>query len=570
MNPKTRHLRSNWLWLTGILLLLIAVNLIYASYFITDAYSSHNMVSNLVMARAPLHGTGLPYKDYWDIYPPGIFIFLTPFEFFFHGQTMVFKLFHILFAIIIGLIVLRFLLHLFRNSSRPAIPVTVFFSLYLLFSNYYYCILFHNAFLALFLSVCGLYALAFLKKTWTTYFFSTLLFAFSASMKETFLFTIFLPLLVIASTYLWTGHKNSLEFFKSLAWIAAGIVTVLLGNYFYLQALGVTESYSEVSSYKSNVMAGDSFADFFNKLNPLNFYDFSLRFGELSTAFFRHSYGLVYCLFIVLFFSFLVSIRLRKENGKWKAVWKTGDDDKRMVTIVFGFLILNFEGFQLLNKYQPNYTLQMVPALVLAFALLFRVSSKALQEFSIKKQLTLIQKKGINVVMLLCFTWLLFPKPDHTVFIKPMSLQEYTNGISLEKPVVILPAKVKQVMNNDPRIFFVYGWGTPYYYYFSNTKPFSRFFILHPSIMGDEQLRELVEQFKTELPKVVLYDETGADMNTVEFENNTIQFKKLLEKCYEFYPAETYPGFCCKGYYLLKSDVYFKQHPKEFIALKYL
>jgi hypothetical protein len=73
-----KNMKINNYWLSGLMLLLVVVNLVYAGYFMEDAYPGHNMISNLVMAAAPISDLGLPYKDYWDIYPPGIYLLLSP------------------------------------------------------------------------------------------------------------------------------------------------------------------------------------------------------------------------------------------------------------------------------------------------------------------------------------------------------------------------------------------------------------------------------------------------------------------------------------------------------------
>jgi hypothetical protein len=554
-----------------LILLLILTNLVYASYFIRDAYPSHNMISNLIMAAAPLNGLGLPYKDYWDIYPPGIFIFLSPFEYLFNGQTIVFKVFHILFSVLMGLMVLKFLYHIFRGRFTPLI---LFFLLYLLFSNYYYCILFHNAFLALVLSVSGVYLLAFAKKNWIKYFVSSILLAFSASMKETFLFTAFLPFLYLTSRYLIRERKSLKLFAKHSTAVIAGIGIVFLGNYLFLHLLGVKNSYSEVAAYKSQLVGGGSFLQLFNNLNPFNFGDFSSRFKIFSSSFFLHSpHGFIYYLYLFLFLVFLIPVRSIKQNGKRNYSLGKWNNIRGLGIILPGFFVLHYEGFQLLNKVQANYALQMVPALVLASAFLYKISKNKLQDVLAGRFGNNIHypkiKNGAYAFVLFCFIWVFYPKFSHFSFLQTMSLSEYVNGFSVKKPEVIIPEKVKRIMGNDARIFHIYGWGTPYFYYFSKTKPFSRFFIIHPSILGEVQLKEFVEQFKNELPKVVIYNKTGADMDVSEFENNTIQFEKLLSKCYELHPAIIYSGYNCNGYYLLKSDSYFKSHPEDFIALKY-
>ncbi len=561
----------NKFWMTGLILILILFNLFYASYFIKDAYPSHNMVSNLIMAAAPIFHLGVPYKDYWDIYSPGIFIFLTPFELFFQGQTLIFKLFHILFAVLMGLIVLKMLIKIFSKFQFPNIPITIFFLLYLLMSNYFYYILFHNAFLALFISLCGLYFLAFTKKSWTKYLISSLLFAFSGTMKETFLFTIFLPYVYIGARYLLRANKSLKLFIKNSVIATIAIFMVFLGNYLYLYLLGILKNYQEISAFKSQQFGANSIINLFNNLDPFNFYNFSISFQDLLNSFFKFSCGLLYIFFLLILICLIIPLKLLKIRGKLKISFNTWKYEQGIGIITIGFLLMNFEGFKLLNNNQPNYSLQMVPGLILAFAFLYKITHESIKKF-ISKRIPLLNRKIINAILIIivfCFGWLLYPKWNNYGYYKTMSVQEYFQGFLIKKPEIQLPDKVKKAMGDDNRIFYIYGWGTPYFYYFAHIKPFSRFFILHTNILGEKQFHELIRQFKAELPKVILYTEYGADMNTYEFEKNTFQFKKLLEKCYEFYPAVIYPAFHASGYYLLKSDQYFKTHPEEFIALKY-
>lgn len=567
-----KNLEINNRWVTGLIVLLVVINLVYAGYFIEDAFAGHNMISNLVMAAAPINGLGLPYMDYWDIYPPGIYMFLSPFEFFFHGETIVFKIIHVFFSIIIGVIVLKFLIYFFHKQFHSAIPITLFFILYLLLSNYFYTILFHNAFLALLFSCCGLYLLSFSKKSWIKYLLSTLLFAFSASIKETYLVTVFLPLLYISSRYLLREKKSIKLFVKRFLYIITGIVLLLLLNYTYLKILGINDYYKEVSAFKSQTIGGNSIVGLFNTLNPFNLYHLGMKFKELNQAFFNYSNAIIYSIYLMAFLMVLIPFRIQKVNGNWRNKSNTWSHDEGMKILIFGFLLLHFEGFQLLNKYGPNYTLQMVPSLLLAIAFMYYqldiISKKYLRTKSTNTHY--VYKTSISTFIILCFIWLSNPRIENFCYYKFLSLKEYTSGLCLKKPKIVIPEKVKKHMNDDNRVLYIYGWGTPYYYYFSNTKPFTRFYIIHPSILGEKQIQEFVQQFKKELPKVVMYTETYSDMNTQEFERKVIELKSLLTKCYEFYPTNSLSMFHCEGYYLLKDENYFKQHLNEFIAKKFL
>lgn len=555
----------NKVWIAALYVTLFAVNFIYSGYFIGEAYPGHNMISNLVMAAAPINNLGLPYADYWDIYPPGIYIFLSLFERFFNGETMVFKLFHVVFSMFIGIIVLSILIRIFKKHVHAYLLVTVFFILYLVLSNYYYCILFHNAFLALFFSCSALYLLMFSKKELLKYFMSTLMFAFSASMKETYLFTALLPVAYLCNRYLLRENKSAKLFCKNIAFVIGAVLIVFLTNYCYLKMLGVQNSYQEISAYKSEMMIGKTGMELFNALNPLNVVGFGNQFKDLSNAFFVHSFSFMYALYLVLLVAITISIN--RIDGKYKVVYNRWDSERSVGVIVLFFLLLHFEGFKLLNKYGPNYSLQMVPSLVLAFAYLC-YKTKGLFNLAVPSALNILsvkQRKVFSVIVIIGLIWILLPRFSNFTFYKLTNLNEYVSGFVLRKPKILLPDNIKRTMGKDQRVLYIYGWGTPYFYYFTGTKPFSRFFILHPDIMGEKQMKEYANAFKKELPKVVLYTEIYSDMDTQKFEDNYIQIKKILEACYDFYPTDQFDKFHCKGYYLLRDESYFKEHISDFV-----
>ena len=59
-------------------------------------------------------------------------------------------------------------------------------------------------------------------------------------------------------------------------------------------------------------------------------------------------------------------------------------------------------------------------------------------------------------------------------------------------------------------------------------------------------------------------------MDVNKFEMNVINLKKILQKCYKFYPDKSLEFMHYKGYWLLANPDYFKNHMSEFISNKYL
>ena len=589
----TGAMRCNVIWITFLILVLIVFTLGSSGYFILNSYASHNMISNLVMAAAPLNHLGLPYKNYWDIYPPGIYIFLTPFQYFFHGQTFFFKIFHIMFAIVIGLIVLRILFQIFKDFPYRHIAITVFFFLYIAMSGYFSCILFHNAFLALFVSMIGFYLLFMWKDKWSRYLLSSFFFAFAASMKGTFSFIIFLPFIFITAKYLLREDKNVRLFIKYFILSAIGILIVISINYAYLSALGIQNSYSEVEAFKTHLICYSLFSsmhELFVILNPFNIIFFSVSFYNVLLNYYLQPFILSYAAFLVLFIVFVFYPRIELVKNSYSS-WSPTIINKNKIKVsfsnqwnnqqgqgilIFGFLLLNFIGFRIVNKFSPNYILQLTPSILLAVAFLYKQFHKFIVDLARRKTKGDSARNVIIVSIIGSLLFLNFVLPSSSLFgyFRFMPVKKYINGMLLKKPVITIPTKVRLRMGNDDRVFSAYGWGAPDFYYLSKTKPFSRFFIknilFYNYKMQEAQCKMLIKQFERELPKVIIYTDVQTDMDVNKFERDVINLKKILQKCYKFYPNKTLQFLHYKGYWLLADPGYFKRHMNEFIPNKYL
>ena len=241
--------------------IILSSCLFYSTFFIMDPKPSHNTVTNMAMSAAPLKGLGSPYKDYWDIYPPGIYIIWTILEFLFHGKTFYLKVLHIILVYAIGFLTYTSLKTIFKNIKFRLFFEFFFFTLYIFLSNYFFCILLHNALFGIFFSSLGLYTLTNTKSTYKRYFLSSFFFSFAGSIKETFFFLFLLPFVEIILDVIVNGPDNYIIFIKRFILICFGTVFTILINYLYLFLLNIYQDYQAVLLYKSSLVPNHSILD---------------------------------------------------------------------------------------------------------------------------------------------------------------------------------------------------------------------------------------------------------------------------------------------------------------------
>jgi hypothetical protein len=499
----------------------LALFYIHLGHFANDPNVGHNSISNILPAIAPSRGLGVPYRDYWDIYPPGIYLFWSIFSpFVVHGLWMA-KLFHLILNFCFAGIFSE-LVKIYLSKQSEWIKWASWISfLVILTSTSIQSQLLSNTLIASLFSLLGFYFCA-KRFTPATLLLSSFLLTTSGLIKDPFIFAAGAPLLALF--HFRKDYPKNYFLFPLL-----GIFLSLFLHAGYLLHLEVMGDYFQMVQAKRALYIKSAF----DLVAPNRVLFFIVN--------------LFRSLFLIGGFPTLVALYILQRKAKFQLLEVLG----------FLFFLLHLMGFNLQQKPRGIYLLEMLaPALILLWSF-YRVDQAAPNRS---------RNETVKKTLQIAFLLLLLPNFDalKTVFSEPkLNPAEMNRAIFAEPNHGDLAPALKSILAQDPRVMQVYGWGSPLFYFNTHTKPFNRFFILHASILGEKQREEWVRSFQKELPKIVLYGAgVAADMDVQTFESQTLQLKLLLQNCYRK------EG----GAYLLRETPcrVFQEQPEWFIAPRYL
>ena len=180
---STEKVRKIFLFIS---LLFAFVFLFYHQfYFYKETKLGIDTVSWVLPAVAPDLKIGVPYKDYFEIHPPGIII-ITFLWTKILGYTLAsIKIFHFLLGLFISLFFIKILFRLFKPTVAFLITVS---SIPVFFSNRLITYLLPAEMYGLIFSLAGIYILIGNMKSERKIFLSVLLLFLSSQMKDPFIY----------------------------------------------------------------------------------------------------------------------------------------------------------------------------------------------------------------------------------------------------------------------------------------------------------------------------------------------------------------------------------------------
>lgn len=195
---------------------------------------SHNTVANIMPAIAPHLDIGLPYLDYWDVYPPGIYLFYYLFYYLGNDSFIAYNLLHIF---LLGLTIIL-AKKIFKIVSE--INFVFYMALSYFLSPLYIYYLLPNELLGLFFSFFGLYIYLYKGSKFYNVILSNFFLLFAAFIKEIF----FLPALCII---LYQLLKKE---FKNVIFSLFGLASVIFILFVYVTYFQIIDQLIESYIYK--------------------------------------------------------------------------------------------------------------------------------------------------------------------------------------------------------------------------------------------------------------------------------------------------------------------------------
>jgi len=484
--------------------------------------------SYIVLSTLSHHfGLGLPYKDYWELRPPGFLLLIELWVKIFGFRISAFKLLELTFRFGIGLeiyLIVRKIFPRFQSFLVATLTNLVFFSPAfgtMMYADPY----------GLFFSLSGLLILLSLKPLNWRFFLAVSFFVLSGQIKDPFNGSL---LAVIPFLVLYLINHNYRYFFKAIFFSFLGALTIFIPLVIYLTRLNVLNAYLEVLNYKA-----DHYQLFFWQ-NPVVFVK-----GVLWAFWFPGKFLTVYNPLIVSLFLlfFLLLVLIFKRNSVMRLISYTKGKvvvnfpsfkllirrEYLNAIIVLFFSIGLYFGFYFNNGFSPHYLIIILVPFYFTWSIIILLLSGF-----INSQLKFISKKIIFSLLLIIF---LFP-PQWIRIQYKHNLQSpietvklaYRNLISPDAKISDFESYISSKISKNDCILSVYGWKSSETFLYTRRKPCSRFVV--PNMIYLPWQREEYRLDLIKNPPQAIVDSGIEDIDIAYFEKEVLNLSKVLKECY--------------------------------------
>lgn len=496
-----------------------------------------DIASRMLLVLGPSLGFGSPYKDLWEIIPPGYILILQIWSAIFGGDILFFKILHLTITALTAVFLFLVLKRYFR--SFIFVPV-ISFAAFVLYSPAIQSMYISSEIFGLLFSLIALTCLLYIKNPFWKIGLATALFFIAGQMKDPFLFGIFAIFPVAA----WEFFSHS-SFLVKVKLFFSGVLGIAIPGtclFTYLLLMGSLRSYVKVLNYKTQFRTGIDLIQFFFK----SWQAYEYVQGILQRWFVATGILLfIYLLFKILFFirkKVQFKIKSKVISASIKTATYTFTEryfiTMGMVLYVFG----NFLGMSLQGSFSTHYLIQGIVPLYLFLGIVCSSILLPISRGLEKVSGPLVAKTILFIVVI----FLLLPK---SYYLRSYSYYYHYGGFGEKpSPLILLsyltkPAPVKNTVQDEVEqlidarvpegrcIMYVYGWHVASVYIYAKRPPCTRFFL--PNIVGlDWQKEEYRKAILNNPPAALLYDTGGSDINWVKFEDEVINFSKIIKNCY--------------------------------------
>lgn len=513
-----------------ILFTVIIVSYFVLLHFFTLAGLSQisgDTVSRALPAIGPLRGLGFPYKDYWEIAPPGMYLINFLWMALFGTDIAAFKALHAVLILVSTFGITRIFYKIFPKPLFAALSIfTIIIFLSPRITQFLPIELF-----ALTFAIIGVNIL--ISENWTfkrRAILGVFFIIFSGQIKEPFA-----PIILVAIPFLWFVFlKKRKDFWKTFKAAIIGMLLALAVVFLPVILSNATSQYKEVLDYKSTGLHLDS--DLYTKLTT---FTKGLEFPKLTFIYLDYSIVTFIIISLIIYLLLKISnkgIRFQASGANRESafLFKVSLSEKlNAILITLFYSIGSWLGTSLQNKYSGHYDIGMV------FPIIYLISIFSYLVFSNFQKLIeqKIKNKKIYGFTYALFTLAIlisvFPKKAYFVeypysTFKPQRLVR-TLLVS-EKLHLNLENTIRLNTKKDDCILRVYGWDVGTTYFYSSRKPCARFFLVNilPDYFGSEYRAAIISN----PPAAIVYNLGGADLNIIDFEKNTFNYTGVLNYCY--------------------------------------
>lgn len=478
-----------------------------------------DIVSRVLPAIGYRMDLGVPYKNYWEITPPGHYIILDFWSQFFGFSGLSIKVLHLLVCIMIVLLVFAAYSKLFKGFYLYfACAATYFFLFSIRLANF----ILPSELLGLMVSLIGLNILFYFNNYKKALFYSGLTFFFAGQVKDPFLFSIVAIFPYIISKSL----KNFSKIYSGLFYSFLGVLTSLSVNILYLKMVGSLTDYLSVLKYKA-----DAF-EVFDTSWLLEHYLLHINFAK--NVFMYFGYSIVLPVITYLLVKTIIKIRHRTlkiktdKNGEvLSAVLSLKISNFK--TLIGGFYAIGLSvGFVIQRSLGSHYYIVFVVPLILYLTMFYYAIHNSLGKTS--------WQKLSRILIFTIFLISIFPKKayftDYNFGAIPNlrfapKIMIWVNS-HVETAII---TKLKTQTKKNECIVDIYGWGVGTTYLYAERKPCSRFFIVN-LVVRDWQILEYKKSIANGMPAAIIYNPRAGDLDSNRFENTVINYPKILKNCY--------------------------------------
>ena len=516
--------------------LILFVSAIYNFSLFSGTKLYGNAASRVLLALGPMLGIGSPYKDLYELVPPGYLMLVVGWVRAFGMSMDAFRLLQVFVVLINGWLLIKVLEKLF---DIKLLRLFIFFTTIVTVHSWVIQTDFFSIdFFATTLVLGGLASLLHLKNKFLKVSLAATLFVLASQMKDIYA----LSVLSLAPYYLRELFaKDKKDLLRLLVQSALGPLMVLGSIAAYLQLNDSLAAYLNIIDDKTGFAQTQTFSlrltyHSFKTMVAIVEENFSLAPQPLLGLFIINS--------IVFFALFKKQIQktlqqvfktIYSTDSDWRSLFRQfikfldgqlknyGETSWGRILLTITVIVFVLFGLTIYGLYFGTQLIMIVTSYYLVVGILMIIPLRQLAE---------AKSWPLKVFLSLALLTIFVPKHIPRFFNFVPMHRDYT--FAIEEDII---AKV----GKDECILHVHGWEIAISYIYTQRRPCSKYFLSNElfNIKRPGVVEEYSQHLVDNPPAAFLYNEKGSDMDIEKFDNQIIDFNQVLDSCYQPDPKYT-------------------------------